>query len=80
MNNFITCLNNARTSAQSQSCFNQVVPYFDQAFAAAGALCTCLGPSASSELTAQEKADLREAFTALRQAGFNLSNYPACFN
>jgi hypothetical protein len=45
----------------------------------AGSWCSCLGPSAAAELSAEDKAMVRGLFNDLRSAGINAGSLPACF-
>lgn len=45
----------------------------------AGEWCTCLGPDAASELSAEDKATIRGLFSDLRSFGVNPGTLPSCF-
>ena len=87
MNSRITSVTNAANSllgcGQSLSCFNSREPALNNALTAmlttAGNWCTCLGPSATTELTAADRAMVRGLFNDLRAAGINSGTLPACF-
>lgn len=82
MNSFTTAANNA-AACSTQTCFNQRIPAVNNAIskvlATAGEWCTCLGPSAASDIPAADKAAVRAALSELRSLGVTSGTLPACF-
>ena len=82
MNSFNTAANNA-AACRTESCFNQRIPAVNNAIsrmlATAGEWCTCLGPNATSEIPAADRAAVRAALSELRSLGVTSGTLPSCF-
>jgi hypothetical protein len=83
VNAMIDAANAISGCGTSTSCFNTRINTFNNAFSsfntAVGNWCTCLGPNASSQLSATEKATFRDLFNDMRGIGVNPGTLPACF-
>jgi hypothetical protein len=75
--NYSNCTISTRNVCTAQ--FNAFQSAAQAYFQAAGDLCTCLGPSFSTQLSAADKSAVQEAFNELRSEGFNLGTLPACY-
>jgi len=75
--NYSNCAVTTRNVCTAQ--FNAYQSAAQTYFQAAGDLCTCFGPSFSTQLSAADKAAVQEAFNELRAEGFNLGTLPACY-
>lgn len=82
LNAVLTAVNNYAVCTTT-SCFNSRIGAVNSAASAildtAGQWCTCLGPSGVTELSAADKASVRDAFNTLRSLSVNPGSMPACF-
>ena len=82
-NSVVNAANALIACGSSLSCVNSRETSLNNALSAmlttAGAWCSCLGPDAATELSAEDKAQVRDAFNSLRSAGVSPGSLPACF-
>lgn len=76
-NALVACAANPRANCTSRH--NALNAAVSSLLSTLGNWCTCLGPSAAAELSATEKAQVRDAFNSLRSLGVNPGTLPACF-
>lgn len=79
INTYVSCSNAARTSAQQNACDNQYLSAFQKFLNSASAYCSCVGPAASADISADDKAAVRELFNELRSIGLNPGTLPSCY-
>ena len=79
INTFSSCANTARTNAQLDACYNQYANAFQQFLNVVSQYCSCTGSSATGQVSAADKAAVRETFNQLRSLGFNIGSIPSCY-
>ena len=83
VNAMVNAANAINGCGTSTSCFNTRIATFNNAFSsfntAIGNWCTCLGSNASSQLSATDRAEIRDLYNAMRQIGVSPGTLPACF-
>jgi hypothetical protein len=84
LSKFQTSINNLLSCGQSLSCFNSREPATrttqSAILATAGEWCSCLGPNATSEISAADRAELRGLLNQLRGLGVSSGTLPSCFS
>jgi hypothetical protein len=79
VNTYVSCVTGATSPAQANACQTQFTTFFQRYLNVLSNYCTCLGPAATQELTADERRQVQEGFAQIRALGFNIGNVPACF-
>jgi hypothetical protein len=76
-------LNSLSACGGNTSCWNARIGAFNSAWSSAasaiGNWCTCLGPSAGSQLSASDKAAIQQIWPLIRSMGLNPGTLPSCF-
>lgn len=76
VNALLQCGTSASCASSRQSGVNSALSSLNSTI---GSWCACLGPDAATELTAEDKASVRDLFSQMRSLGVNPGTLPGCF-